>query len=48
MPTLSTTFILCANHSMDIPEFVHNYFMGHRFSAVSFEKNWNIKNVLMN
>lgn len=30
MPTLSTTFI-CENHSMDTPEFVHNYFMGHSF-----------------
>lgn len=40
MPTLSTTFI-CANHSMDSPEFVHNYFMGHSFSAL--KKNWNIK-----
>lgn len=37
-------YFICANHSMDSPEFVHKYFMGHSFfSAVSFEKNWNIK-----
>lgn len=34
---------ICANHSMDSPEFVHLFYGSEVFSTVSFEKNQNIK-----